>query len=406
MNTFISFHDLTLEARFLWASPAIFDLLGYEPEDLSGVGVYEIIFPEDVPDGRTAHKENVMNELVATQVVVRYKHKDGHFVHFLACFGICYDFVLNVATMLDLSAEAYVQRRVHSSAMTRMVGSKKEEFERVKRHHEAFAKNSWNHQAMEPEPRVCLILNRFTRNLSVMYASSACEMVFNVDPDEITGKPILLYIRSDDLASFVSQVDMARASTVITQIRFWFQSPNQRWEIPCEAIIIGAADGIVAVVRRCRPFVRKHFITSGGERFEASYPNSSWSSSRTRSYGSSPGATLAPSPTSTAYGSYDIKHPSPPRNVTRDLLNNIRILELDEDDTRVRPLTEFPQNDPSLVPEITAVAEVPAFKEVVAQYYDEGDDDDDYYYVEDRFKRLAVSPRGDGGGYGGFDRRE
>jgi len=106
MNTFISFHDLTPEAHFLWASPAIFDLLGYEPEDLSGVGVYEIVFPEDVPDGRTAHKENVMNELVATQVVVRYKHKDGHFVHFLACFGLCYDFVLNVATMLDLSAEA------------------------------------------------------------------------------------------------------------------------------------------------------------------------------------------------------------------------------------------------------------------------------------------------------------
>jgi len=73
---------------------------------------------------------------------------------------------------------------------------------------------------------VCLILNRFTRSLTVMYASSACEMVFHVDPDDITGKPILLYIRADDLASFVEQVDVIKQSASILQIRFWFQSPN------------------------------------------------------------------------------------------------------------------------------------------------------------------------------------
>ncbi|KAI8357482.1 hypothetical protein B0O80DRAFT_289535 [Mortierella sp. GBAus27b] len=265
-DNFISFHDLTPEARFLWASPTIYDVLGYDQDDLLGVPVYDIIFQEDIADGRTAHKENVINDLVATQLVCRYKRKDGSYVHTLAVFSVCYDFIVNCATLLDQSASAYVQLRAHSTVMTRMVGSRKE-FERVKRHHEAFVANSWNHQAIEPEARVCLILNRFTRNLVVMYASAGCEKVFNIDPDDLTGKPILLYIRADDLATFVEQVDIIKGSTVISQMRFWFQSPTRRREIPCEAIIFGASDGIVAVIRRCRPFVRKHLIT-GGDYYE------------------------------------------------------------------------------------------------------------------------------------------
>ena len=113
---------------------------------------------------------------------------------------------------------------------------------------------------MEPEARVCLIMNRFTRSLTVMYASSACEKVFHLDPDDLTGKPILLYIRADDLAPFVEQVNFIKSSSAISQMRFWFQSPNWSREIPCEAIVFGSADGIVAVIRRCRPFGAGNFM--------------------------------------------------------------------------------------------------------------------------------------------------
>ncbi|KAG0006189.1 hypothetical protein BGZ65_009122 [Modicella reniformis] len=139
---------------------------------------------------------------------------------------------------------------------------------------------------MEPEARVCLIINRFSRNLIVMYASSACEKVLNIDPDQLTGKPILLYIRADDLAPFMEQVDVIKTTTVITQMRFWFQSPNRSREIPCEAILFGATDGIVAVVRRCKPFVRKYFIRSKGQ-FEAGSQGTSWSSGSTGPYDTS-----------------------------------------------------------------------------------------------------------------------
>ncbi|KAG0325120.1 hypothetical protein BGZ99_001030, partial [Dissophora globulifera] len=145
--------------------------------------------------------------------------------------------------------------------MTLLIGSKKE-FERIKRHHEAFAANKWDMHVMEPALRVCMILNRFSRNLIIMYASSACERIFHIDPDHIVGKPVLLFIRADDLASFVEQMDMIKASPAVAYMRFWFQSPKLRQEVPCEVMLFGAVDGIVAAMQRCRPFVRKRFIES------------------------------------------------------------------------------------------------------------------------------------------------
>ncbi|KAK3825183.1 MAG: hypothetical protein J3Q66DRAFT_327170 [Benniella sp.] len=378
-DNFISFHDLTPEARFLWASPTVYDLLGYEPEDLIGLPAYDIVLPVDIADSKTAHKENVMNDLVATQVVVRYKRKDGQTILFASLFSLCYDFIVHCATMLDPRAESYIQLRAHSSAMTRLVGSKKEEFERMRRHHEAFAANTWDQQAMEPEARVCLILNRFTRNLTVMYASSASEKVFHVDPDQLIGKPILLYIRADDLASFVEHVDHIKATTVITQMRFWFQSPNWPQEIPCESIIFGAADGVVAVVRRCKPFVRRHLIDDG-EQFGVDSRGSSWSSRWNRSYGSSPVSTYSATPP--AYRDY----------VSRATLNQIRIIDFDGDE-RVPPLTHLSE-DPSHT--LHESADVPAFKEVITEYYheDESEEDEDEG-VASRFKQMAINERQD-----------
>ncbi|KAF8951463.1 hypothetical protein BGZ46_003972 [Entomortierella lignicola] len=94
-----------------------------------------------------------------------------------------------------------------------------------------------------------------------MYASPSCQTVFHVDSDEIIGKPFLLFVRADDLASIVEQVDVAKSSTVVTHMRFWFQSRAAEQEIPCEVMLFGAADGIIAILRRCKPFTRRQLIT-------------------------------------------------------------------------------------------------------------------------------------------------
>ncbi|KAG0237539.1 hypothetical protein B0O80DRAFT_289164 [Mortierella sp. GBAus27b] len=369
-DNFITFNDLTPEARFLWVSPSTHDILGYDPEELLGTCGYNIVYPDDYAETKDFQREYIMSDLVASQIIVRINTKDGRVLLGLGFASVCYDFAVACVTILDSNAEAHVQRRAHYSAANRRMGARKEEFERLRRHHEAFSENSWDHQAMEPEPRVCLILNRFARGFTIMYASSACDKVLNVDPDEITGKPVLLYIRSDDLALFVEQMDLVKTMVTVSHMRFWFQSPNCRQEIPCEAVIFGAADGIVAVVRNCKPFVRKHLIVSR-EHFEDTSRGSSVSSRWTRSYGSSPASELSVPPTFAHRSGYESKSSSPPRNVSKETLNQIRILDLNDDPCTPEP-TNHSKNEMDIP--VGGVSRAPGFIEVMTQDYVDDDD--------------------------------
>ncbi|KAG0237548.1 hypothetical protein BGX31_003575 [Mortierella sp. GBA43] len=76
-DSFISFMDLTTESRFLWLSPSVYDVLGFEPEELLGVPAYDILNPEDVADTKEFQKEYVMNDLIASQIILRLKTKNG-----------------------------------------------------------------------------------------------------------------------------------------------------------------------------------------------------------------------------------------------------------------------------------------------------------------------------------------
>ncbi|KAG0325123.1 hypothetical protein BGZ99_001033 [Dissophora globulifera] len=412
-DNFIAFHDLSLEGRFLWSSPSVYDVLGYTPDELVGVPGFDIINAEDIAQSRGIQKEIMLNDGVASQITVRYKAKDGRFVLCISVFSLCYDFFVCCTTVVHANPGAYKQLRAHSTVMSRLVGSKKEEFERIKRHHEAFAANRWDTHAMELEPRVCMILNRFSRSLTIMYASSACERIFHIDPDHIVGKPILLFIRADDLASFVEQMDMIKATTAITYIRFWFQSPRLRQEIPCEAMLFGAADGIVAVMRRCRPFIRKRFIGSRDHDWNYRTPTAAANINKNRDQGSSctSASSALPSSVSSAASSFSMspqllhqdrqhfvpvdesKTTSPPRDLPMSMISRLQILDLDQncnnniDNTskisgphntrsKTQPLA-VSMDDPLLVKDELDLPEGLGVKVYNIQDYVEEQDDDD-----------------------------
>ncbi|KAG0019770.1 hypothetical protein BGZ81_009605 [Podila clonocystis] len=246
-----------------------------------------------------------------------------------------------------------------------------QEFERIRRHHEAFAAMfSWNPNIMEPEARACMILNRFSRSLGIMYASPSCEFIFKVDPETIVGKPFLLFVRADDLGPFVEQANMAKSKNVITNLRLYFQSPNWPQEIPCEIMAIGTSDGIIMILRRCKPFVRRHLLTSPEyhnrahaamiQPFTTSSPttsippsldsyNSSWSTTGEIGKDSSSSSSFITSPRTPP--AFPISsHPpqgrpawNPLRSIPIGSINSIR--NLDHED-KLRPLTELLPNDP------------------------------------------------------------
>jgi len=99
-DNFISFHDLTPEAHFLWASSSITTCLGYEPEEIVDTPAYTVIHPDDIAYVKVTHQENMMNEMVGTQLVLRFKAKDGSWVPCMAIFSLCYDYIVTCSTVI------------------------------------------------------------------------------------------------------------------------------------------------------------------------------------------------------------------------------------------------------------------------------------------------------------------
>ncbi|KAF9344518.1 hypothetical protein BGX26_004278, partial [Mortierella sp. AD094] len=260
----LSFSGPRLQSSAAWASPSILSCLGYEPDEVIGVSPFLWVLPEDIPGCRVALKVTVMNEIAGTQMFVRIKRKDGTYLPFIVLGIICYHFLFTWFTIMNEEDDSIQNLTadfiVHSAAMTSLMGSEKEELERISRNHKNLS-STWNPASLDMELRACIFLNRFTRNLCVMYAAPACESILNIDPDALLGKPLLLLIRADDLASFVEQADLAKSTASIQHLRFWFQSPNCREEIPLEAIFLGASDAMVIIFRKCLPFRRKQFTT-------------------------------------------------------------------------------------------------------------------------------------------------
>ncbi|KAK6333916.1 hypothetical protein TWF730_004094 [Orbilia blumenaviensis] len=75
------------------------------------------------------------------------------------------------------------------------------------------------------EPRVALILNRFTRTLTVLYASHASSSIFGITPNQLTGKSFFECIHEDCLQEAVDALERAKENDSIAYLRFRWRDP-------------------------------------------------------------------------------------------------------------------------------------------------------------------------------------
>lgn len=79
---------------------------------------------------------------------------------------------------------------------------------------------------MEREPRAALILNRFTRNLTIMYATDAVAQILGVRSDELLEKPFYECIQPNCLDEAERCLESAKANESIAYLRFWYKDPR------------------------------------------------------------------------------------------------------------------------------------------------------------------------------------
>ena len=77
------------------------------------------------------------------------------------------------------------------------------------------------------EPRAALFLNRFTRTLTIMYATNGLADILGITADQLKGRSFYYCIEENCLQEAVRCLEGAKANDSIAYLRFWFRDPRR-----------------------------------------------------------------------------------------------------------------------------------------------------------------------------------
>ncbi|KZF25403.1 hypothetical protein L228DRAFT_265871 [Xylona heveae TC161] len=224
-STFITIHDLSRDARILYASDSIADILGYSPQEATGKSCWEYFHPEEIPFAREVHGRGVKLDKAAVLAYCQIKNKDGQWVGCECCFTIAYD-VLVACTSIYRHGAKSEKRAVEAPIIRRMFSSspKDPRYHMLTHLSTKFSKQS---NTLSHEPRATLFLNRFTRTLTIMYVSNAVASVLGISAEEMRGKSFYYCIQERCLREAIKCLESAKANDSIAYLRFWFRDPRE-----------------------------------------------------------------------------------------------------------------------------------------------------------------------------------
>lgn len=224
-TTFISIHDLSLDARLLYVSSSIADILGYSPHEVIGKSCWEYFHPDEIPFARAVHGRGVQLDKAAVLNYCQIKNREGRWVGCECVFTIVYDVLVASTSVYRYGSKS--QKRAKDAPIVRQLFSSSP---RDPRYHMLSYISQKFSQELRPhshEPRAALFLNRFTRTLTIMYATNGLADVLGISADELNGKSFYYCIQENCLQEAVRCLESAKANDSIAYLRFWFRDPRE-----------------------------------------------------------------------------------------------------------------------------------------------------------------------------------
>ncbi|KAI2618804.1 hypothetical protein GGR54DRAFT_143406 [Hypoxylon sp. NC1633] len=222
-QTFMTIHNLSPDANILFASESIVDILGYQPQDVQGKSCFDYFHPDEMPFARSVHSRGVLLDKAAVLHYVRIMSGDGQWISCECCFTIVHD-VLVACTSVYRRGEKSERRAIEAPQIRRIFSSSPRD---PRYHMLEHLSPKFKMQPMEREPRAALILNRFTRTLTVMFATNAVSSILGVRPDQVQEKSFYECIAENCLADAIKCLESAKANDSIAYLRFWYRDPRR-----------------------------------------------------------------------------------------------------------------------------------------------------------------------------------
>jgi PAS domain S-box-containing protein len=83
--------DLSEDARILYSSDSIVDILGHTPDEVVNRSVWDWFHPDEVPLAKEKHKRGINLDRAAVLAYARIKNRQGDYVGCECCFSVVYD---------------------------------------------------------------------------------------------------------------------------------------------------------------------------------------------------------------------------------------------------------------------------------------------------------------------------
>ncbi len=217
-------HDLSYSCKIVYASDSIVDILGYQPQEVVGRSTFEFFQPEQLPFAKDVCSNSIDMDHAAILAYVNVKTKQGEWVGCECVFSVVYDVIIAATTLYRRGSRS--EGRAIAAPMVRAAFSSTAHDVR----YEMFAHLSAKFTSIVPnilkEPRAAFILNRFTRSLSILYATHAARSVLNLDPEDAVGLSFWECIDPDCLEGAVDAVERAKQNDSIAYMRFIWKDPR------------------------------------------------------------------------------------------------------------------------------------------------------------------------------------
>ncbi|OQO02707.1 hypothetical protein B0A48_12236 [Cryoendolithus antarcticus] len=223
-TTFISIHDLTPNARILYSSDSVIDILGYTPDEIVNHSAWDFFHKDELPYAKKFHERKVNMDNAAVLAYCSVKTKKGDWVGCECCFTIVYDVMIVCTSIYQRGGKA--EGRALAAPIVRRMFANSPKDPRYHMLSHISAKFTQPSKAQIHEPRAALFLNRFTRTLTIMYATNGLEEIIGIPAEAMRGRSFYYCIAENCLQDAVKCLENAKGNDSIAYLRFWFRDPR------------------------------------------------------------------------------------------------------------------------------------------------------------------------------------
>ncbi|KAL9551053.1 hypothetical protein MBANPS3_004455 [Mucor bainieri] len=258
IDNWICIWDNTEEARYIYVSEGVTALTGWEPEEVIGMGGFDLFHPEDRENLHRVHETNVYGEKMSSMVSYRHLTKDNSFIPVETVAHYCHDVIIGCNFLYD---ENSIEHKIRANTVDEVFVCKPDgrlqvaglwNDQKTKVIPKPAKDKMWqnNRMILSQERRFCLILNRFVDDLNIVFASNMARELVSLDTQKAIGTSFFDYVKEKDAEYLDAQIDLAREQNMVVRLRFdWIMDRETNLSEPVEAIVSSTDDGIVMVTR-------------------------------------------------------------------------------------------------------------------------------------------------------------